>query len=443
MPFGTPTDPVSGTVITVAFAVANFLDPIRWLRLMTGGADPPGSNYVVRSTSTTATTWSKVTTDLVNDAAITTPKIADANVTSAKLATGAVTSPKIGTLTSNLQFTGDNIGTQFAGGSIARDSSAIPSGGYLITALNGVFEVRSLDGSIVVFHAGQADAAPLFRGNAIWHAGNVANAVSTATIQNGAVTTDKIADGTIASGDLGAGVVTNTKLGDGAVTTAKLGDDAVTFAKLFSDDTPANGDFVTINTTTGKFEYGTPASVAGVPSGLIASVRTAAAIPSGWARFADGDGRTLIGASAAAVGGLTFTENTAVGTTWLHGHTQSAHTHSMQAHVHGMNGHTHDLQSHTHSGSSLGVSGTTGGPAGTGTGGGTGATFADGSHTHGSGSMDVSGSTDGPSPNGTGGSSANSGVPSISDTGNSSTDAVQAVTAIDLMGRVVVWVIKT
>lgn len=63
MAYGTPSDPVSGTVITVAYAVSNLLDPIRWLRLMTGNADPPGSSYVVVSDSTTGTTWKKVPAD--------------------------------------------------------------------------------------------------------------------------------------------------------------------------------------------------------------------------------------------------------------------------------------------------------------------------------------------------------------------------------------------
>lgn len=55
--FGTPSDPVGGTVITVAYAVANLLDPIRWLRQLTGNADPPGTGYMVTSDSTTATSW--------------------------------------------------------------------------------------------------------------------------------------------------------------------------------------------------------------------------------------------------------------------------------------------------------------------------------------------------------------------------------------------------
>lgn len=60
--YGTPTDPVSTTVITVAFAVANFLDPIRALRAFTGGSDPPGSGYVVTSDSTSATSWKTIAT---------------------------------------------------------------------------------------------------------------------------------------------------------------------------------------------------------------------------------------------------------------------------------------------------------------------------------------------------------------------------------------------
>lgn len=60
MAYGTPADPVAGTVITVAYAVANFLDPIRALRAFTGGADPPGTGYVVSSDSTLATSWKTI-----------------------------------------------------------------------------------------------------------------------------------------------------------------------------------------------------------------------------------------------------------------------------------------------------------------------------------------------------------------------------------------------
>lgn len=65
MAYGTPADPVAGTVITVAYAVTNLLDPIRWLRQMTGNSDPPGSNYWLRSTSTTGVTWASRDTEVM------------------------------------------------------------------------------------------------------------------------------------------------------------------------------------------------------------------------------------------------------------------------------------------------------------------------------------------------------------------------------------------
>lgn len=63
--------------------------------------------------------------------------------------------------------------------------------------------------------------------------------------------------------------------------------------------------------------YATAASVAAinqVPSGLIASVATAAGIPSGWTRYTNGDGRLLVGAGTTF--GQTFAENTAYGANW-------------------------------------------------------------------------------------------------------------------------------
>lgn len=65
MAYGTPANPVPSTVITVAYAVTNILDPIRWLRIMTGGSDPPGSNYWLRSTSISAVSWVDRATEVV------------------------------------------------------------------------------------------------------------------------------------------------------------------------------------------------------------------------------------------------------------------------------------------------------------------------------------------------------------------------------------------
>jgi hypothetical protein len=60
MPWNTPVAPVSGTTITVAWAIANIVNPINWLRLLMGNADPPGSDYVVVSTGVAGASWQKV-----------------------------------------------------------------------------------------------------------------------------------------------------------------------------------------------------------------------------------------------------------------------------------------------------------------------------------------------------------------------------------------------
>lgn len=60
MPWSPPVSPNPGTTILVAYATANIVDPITWLRLMTGNADPPAADYVVVSTSGTTTSWQKV-----------------------------------------------------------------------------------------------------------------------------------------------------------------------------------------------------------------------------------------------------------------------------------------------------------------------------------------------------------------------------------------------
>ena len=114
MAYGTPADPVAGTVITVAYAVSDILDPIRWLRLLTGNADPPGSSYVVVSTSTTGTSWQRIGTDALADLGVTTAKIADLGVTTAKIADLNVTAGKlsagVGTSGYLLQMAGPALG---------------------------------------------------------------------------------------------------------------------------------------------------------------------------------------------------------------------------------------------------------------------------------------------------------------------------------------------
>lgn len=65
MPWTSPSNPVSGTVITVAYAITNILDNLKHLRLLLGNSDPPGSNYVPVSTSTSGVSWQKVPLDAI------------------------------------------------------------------------------------------------------------------------------------------------------------------------------------------------------------------------------------------------------------------------------------------------------------------------------------------------------------------------------------------
>lgn len=81
MAYGTPADPVPTTVITVAYAVTNLLDPIRALRANTGAADPPALNRVAVSTGVGGpTSWQQVPADAILDGAVTDAKLASAKV---------------------------------------------------------------------------------------------------------------------------------------------------------------------------------------------------------------------------------------------------------------------------------------------------------------------------------------------------------------------------
>lgn len=76
MPWPSLVSPTAGTVITVAWANTQVITPLQWLRILTGNADPPGANYVVVSTSGSASSWQKVPTDAIADAAVTDAKLA-------------------------------------------------------------------------------------------------------------------------------------------------------------------------------------------------------------------------------------------------------------------------------------------------------------------------------------------------------------------------------
>jgi hypothetical protein len=274
MAWTNPTDPVSSTVITVAYAIANILTQIRWLRTLTGGADPPGSNYVVVSSSTTATAWTKVPDDALANAKVN--KAGD-------------------TMSGNLSVTG----------TVTASGNVVSSGG------GGVFP-----GGVT-----SASGAGTFAGNV-----------------SGNTLTSTIATGTAPITVTSTTVVTNL-----------------------------NAD-----TVDGSHASAFALAAAGVPSGLIALVTNAAAIPSGWSRETALDGRIPVGDGT--TDSVTFTAENNYGSSWSH---------------------VHSGPSHTHPASALGVSGNTGGPSalnGLGNGGGT--SVPSTTHTHDQGSLDVTGTTD-------------------------------------------------
>lgn len=103
-------------------------------------------------------------------------------------------------------------------------------------------------------------------------------------------------------------------------------------------------------------------AAAGVPSGLIAMVTNAAAIPSGWSRESGLNGRVPVGDDL----GVTFTAENNYG-----------------------------AATHTHTAAALGISGNTGAPSATdGLGNGGGTTTPTATHTHNQGTLDVTGTTD-------------------------------------------------
>jgi hypothetical protein len=204
-----PVTPVSGTVITVAFA-QSLIDAIQWLRQLTGGADPGGANKALYSVGTNTTNWAPL------------PDVVMAN-----------------------QKTNRG-GDTMTGGLEISMVGPIPDG---TTYSAAQLEIIGLTNSApcIGFHRPGVTAVTLYEnGGELWQV--------------------------LTSGVAG-------KLWTGANLTS------------------ANGL---------------------VPSGMIAAFRTAAAIPSGWVRFTDGDGRFLIGAGV--TDGVTFTEDTANTATWSHAH---------------------------------------------------------------------------------------------------------------------------
>lgn len=167
MAWTAPVAPTTGTVITVAWAVANVVNPIGWLRLMTGNTDPPASDYVVRSTSTTSTVWDKINNAMLAANCISAFNILDGNITTGKYAPLSIDTAAIG----NAQVTAAKV------------------------ALNAIGAANIIDGNVTTakFAVGAVDSAALGSGQ-----------VTTVKMADGNVTTVKMADGNVTSAKLDA-----------------------------------------------------------------------------------------------------------------------------------------------------------------------------------------------------------------------------------------------
>lgn len=150
MAYGTPADPVAGTVITVAYAIANILDPIRALRAFTGGSDPPGSNYWLRSTSTSAVSWVSRAAEVL-------------------AAIGYTPVNKAGdTMSGNLIFSTSETGFVGSGGSRVRDSGTSE---FQLRVVSGKLVVYDLTDDSVILRV-QDDGTFQFRGATVWTSAN-------------------------------------------------------------------------------------------------------------------------------------------------------------------------------------------------------------------------------------------------------------------------------
>src|SRR5262245_44800465 len=114
MAWTAPADPVGGTVITTAWAITNVTNNLRWLRLMTGNADPPGTSYVPVSSSISAVAWSKIPADALQ-----------AGVALTNLGYTPVNRAGDASITGTLQTTGALVSTNPGGAAIAATGGGI------------------------------------------------------------------------------------------------------------------------------------------------------------------------------------------------------------------------------------------------------------------------------------------------------------------------------
>lgn len=295
MPFGTPSNPVSGTVITVAYAVANILDPLRWLRSMTGNADPPGTSYVVVSTSPTSTAWMKVPSDALAAGA------AAANVQASGISSftcsGTFTTGSI-SCTGNLGVGGQVSAQQYTGGT---------------TAAGGVSAAGFAAGG-----AGVSSTGPIDAGNS--------QISTTGTVQAGVFNGGTTASGGVSAQGVAAGGAGISSAGQFF---SSLGPGSAPINVSSTTQCPnLNAAFLNGLTASDILAASGGGSIVPLPSGMIVAFQQASEIPSGWGRYTAADGRFLVGAGAASGTANTpaaFAENSNAGSSdWQHTHGQTS-----------------------------------------------------------------------------------------------------------------------
>jgi len=335
MAWTAPANPVAGTVITVAWAITNVTDNLRWLRLMTGNADPPGSSYIPLSTGPTTVAWSKVTADaLAAGVAVSnigyTPvnRAGDAGITGTLQTTGALVSTNIGA--NAIQTNGGIHADQSitAGGSVSATGNVTAggdvNGSRLAASFSGpnalvVAGDGSINGAVVVTGriTGNGGFGPITSNGAISTTAGV-SATGNVVTSTGAFIA-QVATGTaplqVNSTSLVANL--NVQLLNGHNAGHASGEIPIADGTLCAN---LNAELLGGQPRAYYESLATGGTGATIPAGMIAAFATAAEIPTGWSRYTAADGRLLVGAGQAIAGETTFVENNAYGSSWGHRH---------------------------------------------------------------------------------------------------------------------------
>lgn len=188
MPWSTPVTPVSGTVITVAWAQSSVVTPVNHLRAMTGAADPPAAGYSIESTGTTGTQWTEKVTrtgdvmrgDLqVNRAVVSQP-------TTGYLVLGnntawyvgfdgskhVISTPELNVTGGPIRLPGQLQSILFAGGTGHRDDITGGTGGHQILVHRGSLVVYDVRDTSVMLQLDDDANIFAWKGQTIYHTGN-------------------------------------------------------------------------------------------------------------------------------------------------------------------------------------------------------------------------------------------------------------------------------